>query len=353
MACFLHTSCVNLEATLVLFRWILGLVAVALLVGAGLAVALVKSAPSPAPPAAVAPLEEENPAWMTEPIHPLPLRSTGDPRKIALGRKLFLDKRLSQDRSISCASCHDLTRGGADGRPVSIGVGGQAGDRNAPTVFNVAFNFRQFWDGRADTLEQQVEGPLLNPKEMKNTWPEILKVLQDDADYRNDFQAIFTQPLQKEQVTACLASFLRSLVTVSRFDRFLRGDGTAITDREKEGYELFKRKGCVTCHQGSNAGGNLFSKFGAMGDYFADRGTLDHADLGRFKITGREEDKYVFKVPSLRNVGRTAPYFHDGSVATLEEAVTIMAQYQLGKRLSSEEARLITEFLGSLSGETR
>src|SRR6185295_5629112 len=217
----------------------------------------------------------------------------------------------------------------------------------------VAFNFRQFWDGRADTLEQQVEGPLLNPKEMKSYWPELLKVVNEDAGYKADFAAIFGELPAREHVTACLAAFLRSLVTVSRFDKYLRGDANAITEREKQGYELFKRKGCVTCHQGSNAGGNLFSKFGAMGDYFADRGTLQQADLGRFKITGKEEDKYVFKVPSLRNVAKTAPYFHDGSVATLEEAVAIMGQYQLGKRLSKDDVALIVDFLGSLSGEVR
>lgn len=338
-------------------RWMIGIgVTLAVLGGALAFPALIgspaRSASAPDPVAAD-PVDYGTPPWMTEPIHPLPLRTTLDPRKVALGRKLFLDARLSEDRTISCASCHNLERGGVDHLPVSVGVGGQKGDRNAPTVFNVAFNFRQFWDGRADTLEQQVEGPLLNPKEMKSSWPAILKVLREDPAYVADFQALYPGEIRKEHVTASLAAFLRSLITVSRFDHYLRGNAAAITEREKQGYELFKRKGCATCHQGSNAGGNLFSKFGSMGDYFADRGTLDKADLGRYAITGKEEDKYVFKVPSLRNVAITGPYFHDGSVATLEEAVSIMGQYQIGKRLSADDVALITEFLGSLSGEGR
>lgn len=335
-------------------RWILAAAAAlavlgGAVIGPSLIAGLAKSPPAPPPPV----LEQEAAVWVTEPIHPLPTGSSLDPRKVALGRRLFVEPRISRDQTISCASCHNLDKGGVDGRARSIGVGGQLGDRNAPTVFNVAFNFRQFWDGRADTLEQQVEGPMLNPKEMANTWPEILKTLDADASYRAGFKALFPDGLQKENVQKCLAAFLRSLITPSRFDRYLRGDVKAISDLERQGYELFKRKGCVTCHQGTNAGGNLFSKFGSMGDYFADRGLIQKADLGRYNITGKEEDKYVFKVPSLRNVELTGPYFHDGSVETIEEAVAIMAQYQLGKRLSRDEVALIVGFLKSLTGEYR
>ncbi len=336
-------------------RLILGMiVGLAALGGAVAGPPLIAAFSKPAPPpTAPEPSPEDNSSWVNEPLQPLPTRTPHDPRKVALGRRLFLEARLSHDKTISCASCHNLERGGADNKALSIGVEGQVGDRNAPTVFNVAFNFRQFWDGRADTLEHQVEGPLLNPREMKSSWQEILKVLREDPSYKADFAALFPGDVDQDQVTACLAAFLRSLVTISRFDHYLRGKPQAITEREKLGYETFKRKGCVTCHQGSNAGGNLFSKFGAMGDYFADRGLLEKADLGRYGITGKDEDKDVFKVPSLRNVALTAPYFHNGSVATLEEAVGIMGQYQLGKRLSTEEVGLIVDFLKSLSGISR
>lgn len=287
-----------------------------------------------------------------EPVQPIPQDIVLDKRKVELGKGLFHDPRLSQDNSFSCASCHDLSQGGTDHRARSIGVGGQLGDVNAPTVFNSGFNFKQFWDGRAETLEDQIDGPIHNPKEMHSNWPEIIGKLKQDARYVSDFAALYPEGIQPRTIKDAMATFERSLITPnSRFDKYLRGDITAITEDEKRGYQLFKDYGCIACHQGINIGGNMFQKLGVMADYFADRGEQTTADLGRFNVTRQEVDRHTFKVPSLRNVARTAPYFHDGSAETLEEAVAIMAKYQLGRPLSSSDVDLIVKFLKTLTGE--
>jgi cytochrome c peroxidase len=287
-----------------------------------------------------------------EPIHPIPQKIDLDPRKVDLGRRLFHDPRLSADNSVSCASCHDLRRNGADDRVTSVGVAGAKGGVNAPTVFNSGFNFRQFWDGRAETLEDQVEGPIHHPAEMATDWPQILEKLRADPIYAAAFSSIYTQGMESRTIKEAIATFERSLITPdSRFDRYLRGDRGALTAEEKEGYRLFKNNGCSSCHQGILAGGNMFEKFGIVADYFADRGRIVKADLGRFNVTGQETDRYKFKVPSLRNVARTAPYFHDGSATTLEEAVGVMAKYQLGRQLTARELGLIVQFLDTLNGE--
>ena len=289
-----------------------------------------------------------------EPISPLPLAppSTLDPRKVALGRKLFHDPRLSADDSLSCAGCHPLDRGGADRLRRSKGLHGVEGAVNAPTVFNSAFNFVQFWDGRAETLEDQVDSPVQSPTEMGGSWEDILRKLRQDPAYVAEFAALYPGGLGRDGVKSAIADFERTLLTPgSRFDRFLRGDASAITAAEKSGYAKFKSYGCVSCHQGVNIGANLFQRMGVIGDYFADRGGLTKADLGRFNVTGRESDRHVFKVPGLRNVAVTAPYFHDGSAATLEEAVAVMAKYQLGRRLPPEDLAEIVRFLGTLTGE--
>jgi len=290
--------------------------------------------------------------WINEPIQPIPNQQKLDPRKVALGNRLFHDVRLSRNHTISCATCHNLKQGGTDNLARSRGIDGQLSDIACPTVLNAAFNFKQFWDGRADTLEDQAQGPILNPKEMGSNWSDVLARLGQDATYVAAFREIYPAGISAETVKGSIATFERSLTTPNcRFDRFLRGDASAITESEKRGYEIFKDRGCVRCHQGVNVGGNMFSKFGVLGDYFKDRGSVTKADFGRFNVTGKEDDRFVFKVPTLRNVSRTAPYFHDGSAATLEDAVSVMARYQLGNDPPKEEIGLIVAFLKTLTAE--
>ena len=287
-----------------------------------------------------------------EPIDPLPLTATLDDKKVALGEKLFNDVRLSRNDTISCSSCHLLAAGGADGLVHSVGIDKRNGTINAPTVFNSGFNFRQFWDGRAETLEAQVDGPTHAFSEMDSNWQEITNKLKLSPEYQAAFAELYAEGIERNNLQDAIATFERSLSTPnSRFDRFLRGDVSALSDDEKRGYLLFKDHGCSSCHQGVNVGGNMFQKFGAMGDYFANRGNPTKADLGRFNVTGNNADRHVFKVPSLRNVALTAPYFHDGSTARLEDAVAIMAKYQLGDQLSAKEISQIVSFLKTLSGE--
>jgi cytochrome c peroxidase len=302
-------------------------------------------------PMALAAVEAEPAALDREPISPLPRSIELDTRKVELGRRLFHDPRLSADNRVSCASCHNLERNGADNRGRSTGVGGASGEVNTPTVFNSVLNFRQFWDGRAETLEDQIEGPIHNLTEMATDWPPVLDKLRADRDYVTAFRAIYAQKIDILSVKDAIATFERSLVTPdSRFDRYLRGNSKALTVQEKEGYRLFKENGCSSCHQGVLVGGNMFEKFGIVGDYFRDRGNVTKADLGRYNITGRDEDRYRFKVPGLRNVARTAPYFHDGSAQSLEEAVEVMARYQLGRQLSANDLQRIAQFLETLNG---
>lgn len=287
----------------------------------------------------------------TEPILPVPDFIVADHRKVELGERLFHDVRLSRDDTISCASCHDLDNGGDDGRRHSLGVGGGETAVNAPTVLNAGLNLAQFWDGRAASLEDQIDGPIHHPDEMGSNWPTILGKLRRDPDYVRTFAKIYSGGLSEHAIKDAIATFERTLVTPgARFDRFLRGDTTAITAAEREGYVLFKSLGCISCHQGRNVGGNMFQTFGVMGDYFADRGSPTPADNGRFNVTGDARDRHVFKVPSLRNVALTAPYFHDGSATTLAQAVEVMAWYQLGRRLADRDVVLIVAFLETLTG---
>jgi cytochrome c peroxidase len=287
-----------------------------------------------------------------EPIRPIPRELKLDARKVALGKKLFHEPKLSKDNTVSCASCHDLRKGGTDQRFRSLGIDGAEGAINAPTVFNSGFNFKQFWDGRAHSLEEQIDGPVQAAAEMGSKWDDVLSKLRRSPDYVAAFKESYTDGIQRANVKDAIAEFERSLYTPnSRFDKYLRGDQTALTADEKSGYEKFKSYGCSSCHQGVNVGGNMFERLGAMADYFADRGNFTKADYGRFNVTGKEEDRYVFKVPSLRNVARTAPYFHDGSTERLETAVAVMGKYQLGQPLSSEDISQIVKFLKTLTGE--
>lgn len=286
-----------------------------------------------------------------EPIKPLPQKLDLDVRKVALGRVLFNDKRLSKDNSLACASCHDMAKGGADGRPSALGIKGQVGPINTPTVLNSGLNFRQFWNGRAASLEDQAAGPVHNPGEMGSNWAEVLGKLGQDARLMEQFKSVYQDGLQPYNIQDAIATFERSLITPSRFDRYLRGDQSAINEDEKRGYQLFKSYGCAACHQGMNVGGNMYQKFGVMGDYFKDRGAITEADLGRYSETKRESDRHVFKVPSLRNVELTAPYFHDGSATSLEAAVEVMFRYQLGRPATVADRSSIISFLKTLTGE--
>ncbi len=253
----------------------------------------------------------------SEPIQPLPLKASEKAEKVALGRQLFHDRRLSGDNSVSSASCHDLAKGGVDGRRLSVGVGGASGVINSPTVFNSGLNFRQFWDGRANTLEQQADGPVHDPREMATDWPTIVGKLSGDAKLDAEFKRIYGRDVDEGSIKDALASFQRSIITPnSRFDRYLQGKKDSLSADEAKGYKLFKNYGCIACHQGVNIGGNMFQVFGVMNDYFAERGNPTDADLGRFRFTGNERDRHMFKVPSLRNVAVTAPYLHDGSAKT-------------------------------------
>ncbi|MDR1463518.1 MAG: cytochrome B6, partial [Azoarcus sp.] len=274
--------------------------------------------------------------------------------KARLGEKLFNEPQLSSDGTVSCASCHILANGGDDGLQFSRGVDNAIGTANAPTVFNSVFNFRQFWDGNAANLVEQVAGPLLNPSEMASSWAIAIRRLKENPAYQNDFQHEYDGEISERTITDALVNFESSLLTPNApFDRFLNGDTTAIDDETREGFRRFTDYGCISCHQGIGVGGNFFQRFGIIGNYFADRGNISQADMGRYNVTKQEEDRYVFKVPSLRNVAVTAPYFHDGSAATLDEAIDIMGRYQLGRTLSQEDRRYISAFLKSLTGEYR
>ena len=304
-----------------------------------------------------APAEEQRaaPAPKTasrEPLEALPDVPALDPKIVALGRRLFHERRLSADGSVACANCHDLEKGGVDGRARSSGVGGKLGVVNAPSVYNAALNFVQFWDGRAATLEEQIGFPVTNPVEMGTSFERVVTFLKADPEYAAAFTAAFPNGVTEPNARRAIADFERTLLTRgSPFDRFLAGDKHALAVDARTGYETFKSVGCIACHQGRNVGGNMFQRFGVLGDYFKDRGNVTEADYGRFNVTHNEADRFVFRVPSLRNVARTAPYFHDGSAATLTQAVQVMARYQLGRKLSDDQVRTIIAFLQSLSGE--
>lgn len=274
--------------------------------------------------------------------------------KVALGKALFQDVRLSRDNTIACVSCHDLKKFGDDGRQASVGVGGALGSVNAPSVFNASLNIAQFWDGRAATLEEQAAGPVHNPLEMASDWTTVIAKLQADQDFSKEFRLTYPDGITAANLADAIATFERTLLTEDApIDRYLRGDAQALDGKAKLGYQRFRDLGCASCHQGANIGGNMFQRFGIMEDYLnslARRWPPIQADLGRFNVTGLEVDRQVFKVPSLRNVAETPPYFHDGSAATLEEAIAIMGRYQLGRNLSQEEIESLAAFLKSLTG---
>lgn len=291
-------------------------------------------------------------APLNEALKPLPPVPTLDPAKVELGRQLFNEPRLSANNSLSCASCHRLESGGADNRPFSMGVDGKPVTLNTPTVFNASLNFKQFWNGRVDTLQAQVEQVVTSPAEMGSDWKTVVQNLSALPAYQNAFRQAYPDGLNAANVQNALATYERTLLTPnSRFDQYLQGNTEILTTQEKYGYQRFKDYGCIACHQGVNIGGNMFQKFGVMGDYFQARGNPLESDLGRYLLTKDDEDRHVFKVPSLRNVAVTAPYFHDASARTLEEAVDVMFKYQLGRNPTPEDKELIIQFLKTLTGE--
>ena len=284
-------------------------------------------------------------------LQPLPREVPHDAKKAALGREMFHDGRLSGDGTVSCASCHGLDKGGCDQAAVATGVGGAKGPINSPTVYNSGYQFRQFWDGRAADLPEQAAGPVENPIEMAAKWPDVVAKLREDTDLAARFGELYPEGITKDTVTDAIAEFERTLVTPGAFDLYLEGDATALTDEQKKGLDLFVGKGCATCHAGKILGGGSYELMGRKGDYFGDRGNPTDADQGRFNVTKEEKDRHCFKVPTLRNVALTFPYFHDARTSDLAVAVRHMADYQLGVDLTDEEAAAIVAFLGSLTGE--
>ncbi|HET7189435.1 MAG TPA: cytochrome c peroxidase [Gemmatimonadaceae bacterium] len=285
---------------------------------------------------------------------PLPARMTSaanpmTPLKVTLGRLLYNEPVLSLGHDVSCATCHPLNGYGADGRRVSFGDVGHAGSRNSPSVYNAAGHLAQFWDGRASDVEEQAKGPVLNPAEM--AMPDSIAVLdhmRSSPQYRAAFKAAFPtdrEPINYDNVGRAIGAFERGLVTPARWDRFLAGDTTILSAAERHGGTTFVAVGCAGCHMGAYVGGASFQKLGLVKPW----PTL--TDSGRFKVTGRPQDMMVFKVPSLRNVAHTGPYFHDGSVGDLRQAVRLMARHQLGKELNDAQVGSIVTWLGSLTGE--
>jgi len=309
-----------------------------------------KETPAPAPEEKAA--EPEKAAAPTEPLLPLPNSADVNMDKVLLGRSLYFDTALSGDGTVSCATCHMLEHGGAEPRKTSAGIGGHIGPINSPTVLNSSYNFVQFWDGRAKDLQEQAAGPVENPGEMGTKWADVVERLAKNEEYAAAFAKLYEDGITKANTTDAIAEYEKSLITPSRFDAYLKGDDSAITDAEKKGYATFKEVGCTACHSGINVGGAMFQKMGLVKDYFADRGTpITDADLGRYNVTKQDYDKHFFKVPTLRNVELTSPYLHDGSQATLEDTVRVMGTYQLGRELTDAQVNSIVTFLKSLTGE--
>ncbi len=283
-----------------------------------------------------------------EPITPIESPADVDTSKVEIGKQLFFDPRLSKSGFLSCNSCHNLSMGGSDNLTSSVGHGWQQGPINSPTVLNSAYNLAQFWDGRAADLKEQAAGPIANPGEMAQPHEVALEVIASIPEYVKSFNATFgDDSITLDRVTDVIAEFERTLVTPnSRFDKWLTGDEDALTSDELEGYQLFKSNGCAGCHNGPAAGATLFQKMGIVSAY-----ETDNPAQGRYAVTGKESDRMVFKVPTLRNIELTYPYFHDGSVSTLEEAVQVMGDIQVGRRFTNVETAKIVSFLKTLTGD--
>lgn len=291
-----------------------------------------------------------------QPIPAAPPELPGNPSspsKIELGKMLYFDPRLSASHAISCNSCHNLGLGGADAESTSLGHRWQHGGRNAPTVFNSVFNKAQFWDGRAKDLEQQAGGPIVNPIEMASPEAHVAEQLKGVPGYREAFEKAFpgeSDPITLGNVRKAIAAFEATLITPNApLDRFLRGEANALSPAQKEGLALFIDRGCASCHNGINVGGGMYAPFGVVEKPGAD--ILPPTDKGRFTVTKTASDEYVFKVPTLRNIRLTAPYFHSGQAWDLGQAVAVMGASQLGAQLSADEVSKITAFLDGLTGD--
>lgn len=273
--------------------------------------------------------------------------------KIELGKKLYFDKKLSKDNTQSCNTCHNLNTYGVDNNSFSKGNDGGLGGRNSPTTLNAAFHMAQFWDGREPTVEAQAGGPILNPVEMAMpSKTAVIKKISNIEEYKTLFAKAFPKDknaITYENLKNAIGAFERKLVTPSKFDDYIKGDDNALTNKEKKGLETFIKSGCITCHSGSLLGGNMYQKFGLFADYW-EHTKSKKIDNGKFDVTKNENDKYVFKVPSLRNIEKTAPYFHDGSVNELKKAIEIMGITQVNKKLENKEIEEIITFLKTLTG---
>jgi cytochrome c peroxidase len=282
-----------------------------------------------------------------EPIQPIKPPASINIGMVELGKKLYFDPRLSKSGIMSCNTCHNLSMGGTDNIQTSVGDKWQQGPINSPTVLNSSLNLAQFWDGRAADLKEQAGGPIANPGEMAFTHTLAIGMLESIPAYVREFKLVFGKDkIDIDQVTTAIAEFEKTLVTPnSRFDQWLLGDKNALTKAEQEGYTLFKDSGCVACHNGEAVGGNSFQKMGVVEPY---KGNMPD---GRAAVTGKDEDRFNFKVPTLRNVELTYPYFHDGAANTLTEAVDVMGRLQLGKKFTKDENAKIVAFLKTLTGD--
>ena len=297
-------------------------------------------------------LAQNSPVTTGDPFFPLPEVADLDPDKIALGKKLFYDTRLSENGQYACATCHQLEHGGDSGNTKDESHGFTALSINTPSIFNSRYNFRQNWSGSDRTLREQLVKTFDRHSPFDTSLETVVERLRQDPALRTDFNTLYREGLTPDTLVDSLVEFEKSLVTPnSRFDQYLQGKHEALDDDELAGYELFKNLGCVSCHQGVNIGGNLFQRFGVFYNYIAERGETTRADYGRINNTGREMDRFVFKVPSLRNIEVTAPYLHDGSAKTIEEAIFVVGKTQLGRKLDSEEIYLLKAFLLTLTGE--
>ncbi|VAW59374.1 Cytochrome c551 peroxidase [hydrothermal vent metagenome] len=298
------------------------------------------------------PIADTSKKLKNEPILPIPFEIDLDAEKVSLGEDLFNDPGLSRNNRMSCAQCHQLARGGDDDLARSITNSGDADTINAPTVFNSVFNFRQTWRGAFKTLEAQAEGDLKNPRHSATNWKALIPYLNTNTGYVNRFTEIYPQGITRETVLNAIATYEKSLITPnSRFDQYLRGDDNILSYNELYGYRLFKYYGCIACHQGVNVGGNVFQKFGLFDNYFKYRGNITKADYGLMNVTGNKKDRFVFKVPALRNIEVTGPYLHDGSTQELKDVIKIMAKFQLGISIPDEHISNIEKFLHTLTGE--
>lgn len=274
--------------------------------------------------------------------------------KVILGKQLYFDVRLSKDNTQSCNTCHNLNTFGVDNLPTSPGNDGKNGTRNSPTVLNAALHTSQFWDGRNKDVEEQAGGPILNPVEMAMPSEEfVIERLSEIEEYKALFAKAFPeeeQPITYKNLQKAIGAFERKLITPSKFDDYLAGNDEALNEQEKRGLETFMTTGCITCHSGNALGGQLIQKFGLFGNYW-ELTKSEKIDEGRFEVTQNEADKYFFKSPSLRNIEKTYPYFHDGSMKNLDKAVKIMAKLQLNKELTDKETNDIIAFLKTLTGD--